>query len=577
MYYANGLKYNLMSVPTMTQLGAEVTFGHNEASIAKNDNRIYLRRVDGLWALPEEEIRLGIASLRMERSGTTNAETWHRRLAHPSDNKLTHMIESKVIPRDAARFTAVTCRTCRLTYPSRRPMPHTAERSGKVTVQVDYMPMGQMEKGWKGEVGAYVFSSRSSKLLKAYPVKNASTLDAVDSLEKYCKFVLPFLGEKVDCIQTDAGNQFTSQEWREVCAKRGLTCRTCPVDHQAMNRQVERAIGILAAKMRALLLGMNMHNKYWPLAIETVIYILNRTPHTSLQNIPPLEKSTGDKPDLKRCRVFGCKAYVQVPKTQRRGKLSRTAWEGVMVGYSTSSPEWIILDPRSGKLRTAHSVTFDELTPGLEPENLDNRRLGRTMGERHLVPTAGSEPEAPHEPEERGDSSSSDTYPEAVQGLDNPGTSGNTYNEREGHEGRDNDYNDGTDEEPVSEGAPSPESPHSSELSYRTPEESEWEGSEDEDPTLGVGMYMALALKGDDVPRSWKQAVEIPYWLEAMERERDELEALGAWESVPRPPGAKVLPGLWRFKVKHDDKGEITRYKARWCVDGSWGGVPMVA
>ncbi len=56
--------------------------------------------------------------------------------------------------------------------------------------------------------------------------------------------------------------------------------------------------------------------------------------------------------------------------------------------------------------------------------------------------------------------------------------------------------------------------------------------------------------------------------------ERDELEALGAWKSMPRPPGAKVLPGLWRFKVKHDEKGEITRYKARWCVDGSRGEYP---
>ncbi len=95
------------------------------------------------------------------------------------------------------------------------------------------------------------------------------------------------------------------------------------------------------------------------------------------------------------------------------------------------------------------------------------------------------------------------------------------------------------------------------------------EGELDDDPTLSAGMCMALALKDDDVPRSWKQAVEIPHWLEAMVR--DELEALGAWKSMPRLPGAKVLPGLWRFKVKHDEKVDITRYKARWYVDGSRG------
>ncbi len=41
------------------------------------------------------------------------------------------------------------------------------------------------------------------------------------------------------------------------------------------------------------------------------------------------------------------------------------------MGYSTQLPEWIILDPRPGRLRNAYSVTFDEEKPGL-PEITDN-------------------------------------------------------------------------------------------------------------------------------------------------------------------------------------------------------------
>ncbi len=268
VYYADGLKYNLISVPTMAKLGVKVTLGHDEAFMETNGSRIYLRRIDGLWVLPKEEIRLGIASIRMERGGSASAETWHQRLGHLSDNKLSQMIKSGAIPCEAAGYTEVNCRTCQLTHPRRRPVPKTAERSGRVTVQVDYMPMGHAEKVWKGEVGAYVSSSRSSKLLKAYPVTSASAIDAAHSLDKYCKFVLPYLGEKVDCIQMDVGNQFINQEWRAKCANYGLTHMSCPVDYQATNGQVERAIGILAAKTRTLLAGMSMHNRFWPLAIE---------------------------------------------------------------------------------------------------------------------------------------------------------------------------------------------------------------------------------------------------------------------------------------------------------------------
>ncbi len=49
-----------------------------------------------------------------------------------------------------------------------------------------------------------------------------------------------------------------------------------------------------------------------------------------------------------------------MPKDHRRGKLSNVAWEGTLAGHSTQSPEWAILDPRTGNLRKAYSVTFDE-------------------------------------------------------------------------------------------------------------------------------------------------------------------------------------------------------------------------
>ncbi len=72
----------------------------------------------------------------------------------------------------------------------------------------------------------------------------------------------------------------------------------------------------------------------------------------------------GEKPNLMKMKVFGCTAFVQIPKSQRRGKLNPTAWQGMMVGYSTNSPEWIILDNRTNKLRKANSVVFHENVKG---------------------------------------------------------------------------------------------------------------------------------------------------------------------------------------------------------------------
>ncbi len=84
------------------------------------------------------------------------------------------MIDEGLVPRSAEMFDAANCQTCRLTNPRRRPVPCHAERSRQVTVQVDFMPIGQEYRGLNGEVGAYVYSSRYSKVVESYPVRSAS-------------------------------------------------------------------------------------------------------------------------------------------------------------------------------------------------------------------------------------------------------------------------------------------------------------------------------------------------------------------------------------------------------------------
>ncbi len=340
-------------------------FYDGKAIIEKGNHKILLIKVDGLWALPEDvNVSHVVASLRMQRGGSADAHTWHRRLGHVGIRKVERLVDSGLLPKGASGFKIISCGTCQLSIPSRRPIPRQAERSGDIVVQVDYVPIGHGDVGWKGEVGFYLYCSRTSKIAKAYPVKVASAETAVETLKSYCANVIPFLAEKVNCIQTDSGTQFVTDRWKDECMRNTLMSRTCPVDHLAMNGQVERVVGIVTAKMRTLLEDMSVGKCYWPLALEAAVYLYNRSPNYSLSGKSPLELATGRKPDYSRMRVFGCLAYVQIPKSQRKGKLGHVAWKGIFMGYSTQSPEWLIYDPRSGRVRNAYSVTFDERKKG---------------------------------------------------------------------------------------------------------------------------------------------------------------------------------------------------------------------
>ncbi len=298
------MEYNLVSIPKLIEKGITMNFTRPSGYMEKEDKKIQLVRRDGLWAIPT----IGqpkAAALRMQRNGTADTGTWYIRTAHANHQQI-KMIRQEIIPEAAAGFHQENCEICHITKPMRRPVRKIAEHSGCATIHVDYIPMGTKEKGWRGEVGAYVFNSRKSKLLKVYPVTNAAGMEETRALTNYLTHIAPYMKENIECIQSDAGTQFSGEEWKATYTRRGMRYITCPIDHQAMNGQVERASGILGVKMRALLKARNTPRGYCPLALETAAYLLNRTPHTNLGGMTPLEASTGSKPSLMNTRIFGC-------------------------------------------------------------------------------------------------------------------------------------------------------------------------------------------------------------------------------------------------------------------------------
>jgi hypothetical protein len=53
-----------------------------------------------------------------------------------------------------------------------------------------------------------------------------------------------------------------------------------------------------------------------------------------------------------------------------------------------------------------------------------------------------------------------------------------------------------------------------------------------------------------------------------MQKEVDELEDKDTWELVDLLPERKALGGRWVYRIKTDSQNNITKYKARWVVQG---------
>lgn len=79
----------------------------------------------------------------------------------------------------------------------------------------------------------------------------------------------------------------------------------------------------------------------------------------------------------------------------------------------------------------------------------------------------------------------------------------------------------------------------------------------------------ALAQLQEQTPATWKQAMSSPEaakWKEAADKEMASIEEQEVWELVPRadvPRHQTVIGSKWVFKIKTDEHGAVTTYKAR--------------
>ena len=73
----------------------------------------------------------------------------------------------------------------------------------------------------------------------------------------------------------------------------------------------------------------------------------------------PEEAWSGQRPTVDHLRIFGCTAYVHIPK-EKRTKVECRAWKGIFVGYTDSPRIYLVYNPVKNKIVRATAVTFDE-------------------------------------------------------------------------------------------------------------------------------------------------------------------------------------------------------------------------
>ena len=88
----------------------------------------------------------------------------------------------------------------------------------------------------------------------------------------------------------------------------------------------------LMETIRSMLADCELPNRFWVDALSTATYLHNRSPTNAVQDKTPYEAWTGNKPIVSHLRIFGCDAYIHVPRDER-SKLDSKTRRSISFGY----------------------------------------------------------------------------------------------------------------------------------------------------------------------------------------------------------------------------------------------------
>ncbi|GAU50368.1 hypothetical protein TSUD_284660 [Trifolium subterraneum] len=149
-------------------------------------------------------------------------------------------------------------------------------------------------------------------------------------------------------------NHFGFGKWK---LNKGIAHEKTPPKTPQLNGLAERMNRTLVERVRCMLSKAKLPQHYWGEALYTAVHVINLTPTVVLYSEVPDKIWFGKNVKYDHLRVFGCKAFVHVPKDER-SKLDAKSKQFIFIGYGKDEFGYKFYDPLGKKLIRSRDVVF---------------------------------------------------------------------------------------------------------------------------------------------------------------------------------------------------------------------------
>jgi hypothetical protein len=152
-------------------------------------------------------------------------------------------------------------------------------------------------------------------------------------------------GKQVKRFRKDGGGEYTSKKFAEYLQSEGILQEmTTPYTPQS-NRVIKLVNRTIMERVQSMLDHAGLSQMYWAFAVSVVVYLKNCTPTRWVVGKTVYKAWHGRKPSLKHLRVFGCLAFVHVPKDEASWITEPLPAYSLGTAYQLSSTSYTIQWP----------------------------------------------------------------------------------------------------------------------------------------------------------------------------------------------------------------------------------------
>jgi hypothetical protein len=194
-----------------------------------------------------------------------------------------------------------------------------------------------------------------SRFTWIYPLHTKS--EAYNAFLKFKLLVENQFSISIKEIQSDGRGEYTSHLFQTFLKYNIIEHRkSCPYT-SLQNGLAERKLRHILETGLTLLAHSHLSNKYWVDSFLTAVFVINKLPTPTLQNMSLDSKLYSKASDYQRLRVFGCLCYSLL-RPYNAHKLEYRSKPCIFLGYNCAGYKF--LDPVTNKADLSRYVVFDE-------------------------------------------------------------------------------------------------------------------------------------------------------------------------------------------------------------------------